>query len=352
MSVATNIQETEMTLRGLYYKYQEINSGKRMIDIARDLGVSEGRLVASLCGDQAVRLTTDVPGFLKSLPALKEVMVLTRNKAMVHEKIGQFDHIGIMKTMAQVVNGDVDLRIFLRHWMHIFALRQEKKNGALESFQIFDEQGKAVHKIFLRPESDKATYQEIIETFRSDDQSPIMEIDEAQLPSTPPTSKVDSADFREDWLGMKDTHDFYPMIYKLGITRYQAYQIIDDDLARQISIKVFEAALRKAAETEVPIMVFVGNDGCIQIHTGQVHNIKEMGKWLNVMDDTFTLHAYQPLIAEAWLVRKPTSDGTVTSLELFDEQGEELCLMFGERKPGRPERQEWRTLIEGLADAI
>jgi hypothetical protein len=37
-------------------------------------------------------------------------------------------------------------------------------------------------------------------------------------------------------------------------------------------------------------MCFVGNRGCIQIHTGPVKNIKIMGPWLNVMDPGFNLH--------------------------------------------------------------
>jgi putative hemin transport protein len=50
----------------------------------------------------------------------------------------------------------------------------------------------------------------------------------------------------------------------------------------------------------------------------------------------------------AWVVRKPTADGDVTSLELFDADGETLAMFFGERKPGRAELASWRALVDTL----
>ncbi len=66
------------------------------------------------------------------------------------------------------------------------------------------------------------------------------------------------------------------------------------------------------------------------------------------MDPGFNLHAREDHIHAAWVVRKPTADGIVTSLELFDAGGNTIALLFGERKPGRPEDPAWRALTETL----
>lgn len=58
-------------------------------------------------------------------------------------------------------------------------------------------------------------------------------------------------------------------------------------------------------------MIFVGNPGCIQIHTGPVHNIKAMGPWLNVLDLDFNLHLREDEVTQVWKVGKPTRDGWV-----------------------------------------
>jgi putative hemin transport protein len=106
--------------------------------------------------------------------------------------------------------------------------------------------------------------------------------------------------------------------------------------------------LQKAAERKLPIMVFVGNRGIIQIHTGTVEKLFEYGEWYNVMDEAFNLHAKETEIEKAYVVKKPTDDGTVTSIEFFNKDDEDVALFFGKRKPGIPEMQDWRDLVAEL----
>ena len=97
-------------------------------------------------------------------------------------------------------------------------------------------------------------------------------------------------------------------------------------------------------------MIFVGNAGIIQIHTGEVERVLDARGWFNVMDERFNLHINQDKIARAWIVKKPTADGIVTSLEFFNEAGENVALFFGKRKPGIPESGDWRELIQDLSE--
>lgn len=78
-------------------------------------------------------------------------------------------------------------------------------------------------------------------------------------------------------------------------------------------------------------------------------NLATAGEWLNVMDPGFTLRLRETAIDQAWVVRKPTSDGVVTSLELFDADGAVIAYVFGARKPGEAEAQGWRDIVEGVA---
>ena len=118
---------------------------------------------------------------------------------------------------------------------------------------------------------------------------------------------------------------------------------------RPVANTSIDTILTAAAASELPIMIFVGNPGCIQIHTGPVTNITPMGPWQNVLDPGFNLHLRRDHVAHAWVVEKPTDDGIVTSLELFDAKGDTIAMLFGERKPGRSERHEWRALLDNLA---
>jgi hypothetical protein len=69
-------------------------------------------------------------------------------------------------------------------------------------------------------------------------------------------------------------------------------------------------------------MSFVGNHGVIQIFSGEINRIIKMDEWLNIMDPRFNLHIKSESLAEVWVVRKPSVDGIVTSLECFDSKGE------------------------------
>jgi putative hemin transport protein len=71
-----------------------------------------------------------------------------------------------------------------------------------------------------------------------------------------------------------------------------------------------------------------------------------------VMDPSFNLHLREDRIGSVWLVRKPTEDGVVTSVEVFDKQGENIAMLFGARKPGKPELPAWRELAESLVARV
>ena len=144
---------------------------------------------------------------------------------------------------------------------------------------------------------------------------------------------------------LKDTHDFFPLLRKFGVAREQALRLADRNCAFQVPTETYKYILHKASQTGLPIMVFVGNDGIIQIHTGEVEKVLEARGWINVMDERFNLHINQTEIASAWIVKKPTDDGVVSSLEIFNRHGENVALFFGKRKPGIPEKEEWRELL-------
>lgn len=47
-----------------------------------------------------------------------------------------------------------------------------------------------------------------------------------------------------------------------------------------------------------------------------------------------------------WMVKKPTTDGIVTSIKVYGEQGRIIVNFFGKRKPGIPESDAWREVLK------
>ena len=324
--------------------------GLRMRDAAARLGVSEAELVAARCGNRVTRLDGPWGNLIRRLPELGTVMVLTRNEHVVHEKTGQFGEIQIFPKMGLVLNRDIDLRIFLNHWQFGFAVTEATADGERDSLQFFAADGTAVHKIYLRDDAGKAALAALVEAHRHADQTALTGVAPPAAPCADrPDSTIDQASLRQDWLALEDVHDFQALLERHGAGRVQALRLVGKDLARPVAEDAFQTTLTLAGERNVPIMIFVGSPGVIQIHTGPVCHLKRVGAWFNVLDPGFNLHLREDSIASAWVVRKPTRDGTVTSLEIYDAIGQQLALMFGERKPGEAEREDWRLLCGELA---
>lgn len=333
------------TLLERFQELQRSTTGMlRARDAAQKLGVTEGALVACGATGAATPLRTEWAALIGALPAAGRVMALTRNEHCVHERHGTYIDVSAGPGHILVLGPDIDLRLFPGTWAHAYAL-----GGERPSIQIFDRRGEAVHKVFATPHTDQAGWARIVRE---------LTMESAALPPETPSAaaaevegEVDGAALRNDWLALKDTHDFFPMLRKHKATRRQAFGLAGHDLAMPLAPDAGIAAIREAAAAEVSIMVFVGNRGAIQIHTGPVKKLVDVPGWFNVLDPDFNLHLREAGVASAWRIVKPTEDGDVTSVELLDASGEVIAMLFGERKPGKPELGAWRAIASHVADS-
>ena len=324
------------------------NPKMRERDLALQLGISEAELVGAYCGESVKRIRADANALLLGLEPVGEVMALTRNDSAVHEKIGVYGNVRTGERASVVLAGEIDLRVFPPVWAHGFSVEKSDGETVRRSLQFFDARGDAVHKVHLRPSSDLTAFRKLEEALATDDQSPEVNV-AAPAPEAEPDSTVVAVDdLRERWTTMTDVHQFSGILRSLKLSRQQALRAIGHDYAWQLDGDSVTAMMNNAANEQIPIMCFVGNKGCIQIHSGPVRNIKPMGPWLNVMDPTFHLHLRTDHIREVWAVRKPNTDGHVTSIEAYGSEGELIIQFFGLRKEGRSERDDWRMLAEGL----
>jgi len=141
-----------------------------------------------------------------------------------------------------------------------------------------------------------------------------------------PDDEIDGDGFRAAYLQMRDTHELFGILRTFGVGRRQALRLLGPEFARPVEPLALRALLRGAAAAALPLMIFVGNQAVIQIYSDPVRTFKQYGDWFNVMDPGFNLHLFEPGIRSAWVVRKPTADGLVSSLELYDDWEQPLLL--------------------------
>lgn len=322
------------------------NPHLRIRNAAAQLAVSEAELLATSIGEGVTLLRPEFKDILTEAEQLGKVMALTRNEECVHERKGTYLNGDFSSPHAQLFVGeDIDLRIFLNHWKFAFGVVE----GDKKSLQFFGKDGLALHKIYLTKDSNETAFDGIVEKFKADDQNSALELENIALKAEEKAdADIDAEGFRKAWTELKDTHDFFMMTRKFGVSRTQALRLAPEGFAKKIDSSKVVNVLEDASDKQLPIMIFVGNRGIIQIHTGNVKKTLWHQQWFNVMDPDFNLHLDVTKIAEAWVVKKPTEDGEVTAIEVFNKEGDFIVQFFGKRKPGIPELQEWKDLVSDL----
>ena len=357
--MSTLAEPKSSTLREAWKQLQEAKPGLRIRECAQQLGVSEAELLATTVGDYTTKLEGDWTELLKRFTELGRVMSLTRNDGCVLEHKGSFQKIDIMGSPAHrmaTVIGPIESRVFFGGWKFGFAVKQQTPRGLQQSIQIFDQSGTAVTKIYLVEEqnnkkgSNQEAFDKIVADYTSADQSTELTVENIVEPATKLIPEVDAKALMTDWANMKDTHDFFGILRKHNVNRLDALYLAKD-YAYQLKKESLKTVLETAASTKLPIMIFAGNRGNLQIHQGKVQTIRVMEQWLNVLDPDFNMHLREDLIDTLWVVKKPTEDGVVTSIEAFDRNKNMIAQFFGLRKPGIPELKDWATLLETLPRA-
>jgi putative hemin transport protein len=353
----TIIESKSTTLQEAWNGIQKAKPGIRIREAAKELGTSEAELLATSVNKDVIRLQGPWPELLKSFKTLGRVMSLTRNDACILEHKGPFQVIDIMGSgahaMATVI-GPIETRVFFNAWHVAFAVTEEKSDRVLKSIQIFDKAGEAITKIYLQEKSIEAAYEKIVNDFRLPDQRP--DLDVQPYPVEEFSKAVDKEAFLADWSALKDTHDFFGMLRKHRVQRFHALELGLNKFSYPVDPQLTpNHILSVASASKLPIMIFAGNRGNLQIHQGKVRTVRVLDRghtgperWLNILDPDFNMHLKQDEVNTAWVVKKPTTDGEVTSVELFDRQKNLIAQFFGLRKPGIQELEGWRELIREI----
>ncbi|MDB6370749.1 hemin-degrading factor [Photorhabdus bodei] len=341
----------------LYERYLQAksdNKAKYARDLAAYLNVSEGELLHSRVGIDAKRLNVDAPTLLEELAVVGEIKAITRNDFAVHEHIGRYENTHFSSHAGLVLNPrELDLRIFFGHWSSIFYLVEPAKNGVRHSIQFFDHQGDALHKVYATGNTNMTAWEALIEKYQAEDNPPLVIKPIEEITYSTLTNEL-KAQLDEEWRAMTNVHQFFTLLKNHNLSRQQVFNAVQDDLAYKVGNSALNELINAAYNDQNEIMIFVSNHGCVQIFTGKLERLmphqeeNSDQKWINIFNRNFTLHLIESAIAESWVTRKPTEDGFVTSLELFDANGNQIAQLFGQRTEGTPEQTQWREQVAAL----
>jgi putative hemin transport protein len=283
-------------------------------EVAARRGLTEGALVEALVGGQVVRLRTDWPLTLHRLGAVGPVIALTCNQMATIETVAIYRNIATRGPAAQISDLQTDLCLFLSEWQTGFAVTEEGEPGPRRSLQFFDARGTAVHKVLVPAGGDADAFDELVRRQASENQRPVVE-DQAAATADPGLAPTPDA-ARDGSL---------PLIHSIDIA--PAHLFTGPLWSRRVAKESLGHVLETAIAAEMPLLVMVGNRGAVHNHAGALHELKRLDGWLTVRDPELNLHIDESGVDSAWVVRKVTPDGVVTSLELYDRGGEMIVYL-------------------------
>ena len=325
---------------------KEENRGKYARDIAAMMHISEAQLTWARVGHDAWRLKGEIRDVLAALEAVGDVKCICRNEYAVHEQVGSFTNQHLSGHAGLVLNPRaLDLRLFLNQWASVFHVSEATARGERQSIQFFDHQGDALLKVYATDNTDVSAWGDVLTRFIIADNPPLA-LKPAETPAHAEHADADTVD--KEWRAMTDVHQFFSLLKRHSLSRQQAFRLVSDDLACRIDNNALPGLLETVRQDGNEIMIFVGNRGCVQIFTGALEKLAPMRGWINIFNSAFTLHLREDSVDEIWVTRKPTSDGHVTSVELFAKDGTQIAQLYGQRSEGHPEQEQWRAQVARL----
>ena len=288
--------------------------------------------------DRLIPLKNNWKELLQELKNFGKVTVTTYNDSAYIKKTGIYDELSFNGPVGQALTHEIDLRLFLMHWHYgVIAL-----TNTLDLY-FFDKSGSLVHQISIL-EPNKAMIDSLSKYF-SDDVIDKISFENYKIESEKNDEEIDKQGLQSDWKNLKDTHEFFQMLKKFNVSRTQALRLGSAEFVIEISKDSIYKLLKNAIDQEVSIMAFVGSRGCIQIHTDPINVLIQRGSFLILDEQNLYLSLNTDNFKSCYIVKKPTIDGIVTSVEVFDDKDEMIVQFFGERKPGTQESESWRNLL-------
>ena len=346
-----------MDIQSLRKAYEQLKSQTPNLylrEAAQRLGVSEMALLSLELGKSVFRLRPDWPSLLEKFSEQGALMGLSRNTWAVIENTGPYPRPSFEGPIAVFHDAPpaLDLRCYLNQWAHAFAVYTQKAGRTLYSIQVFTPWGESIHKVYFTGPDAAEKWEALRAAFMHPEQSLSLEAVASEPPLPTQEGPVDREGFLNDWAGLADTHDFFALLRRHRVSRLAALRAAEGRFTWSLSPAQWEYFLHWVQTTQTPIMFFVGNAGIHQIYTGPVTSITYERGWHNFHGPNLTLHFNPAGLGHLHLVKKPTQEGDIYSLEVFSPQGEEVLWVFGARKPGQAVPTGWLEFVERLQKAV
>lgn len=301
----------------------------------------------------ATRLDGEFAPLMQRLAALGNLTEVTRNSSALLEKDNVSGALYVDNEIELAPAEAMHLRIFYPQWEHGYALEEHDacSGGRRHSLQFFDRYGNMMHKIMLGEDGDIASFRQLVSDHAAAEQlAPhlVHPLDSDTGTGDDSLGRIDVDALRAEWAHTHNHEDFIQRQEAFDRQRLRKLRLAGKAFAYQVANDSARVILQRMTEFGTSIMAQVGNAGIVQAYYGKIKNIRVKDSRLKIMNAGFRMQLREDHIDSVWVAKKPTTDGIITSLELFNRQGTHIASFLSKKSNGQPEPREWREAIMRL----
>ncbi|SFC02169.1 Putative heme degradation protein [Marinospirillum celere] len=362
MNALAKISPSFQPLSLLYQAFVGVREAQPLLGLtgwSRLLATSEGELQASRLNHEKVWPLEDVFSLFYLLSSLGEVEVQTFNNLGWAKYQGRFNAPDLCLDDPQHLElefrtASMHMKLDLEKWYWGCAVEDRPPERSVQrSLQFFNYQGKRFLKIHAVPQTDELAWHNLITNFAKKESAakPLFAAQQDQKQLTPP---ADMQQFSQEWRLMSHAKQLSVLLRRHQADYLPVLQHLDAKFAREVSLTSLSQLLKKwtglSDMTNKPrLKLSFYTEGCMQAVSGVLQPPRLQHNQLCIAYADGCVHCDPQQLEEAFVVRKPEGDGWVTSLEIFNGQGQ-LVLKIQEEKPEcQPENLLYREIFQALS---
>lgn len=311
------------------------------------IGVTEGALVASGCGNGTIRLRRDShdrEAQLCFLHSLDSALSVTRNRTALLEVKGVYPKSQFFEGLGWMQGALIDLRVTMAECSEGFYVPADGSRNP--SLQFFDSDGVAVHKVFFPANDDQ--YEVFAKSQQHRNQKPDFEWKRGTGADyhQDDVSEVDHTAFIQKWEQLGELHNFTRLMYRFRLNRLQAIRLAGEAYAQRLNRDAVREVLEAVSRYDLPMQVAVENSGVVQQRCGLLPALESYGKWMNLLHENFNLHIDESQVNQVWRVALSTRHGVMHVLEVFDKGDRPVLRLFPSEALTGKEPASWSELLK------
>lgn len=270
-------------------------------------GIAPSNIIRTNTGYK-IRLGTDWPSMLNSLPILGNILIVTGNRTAVLGNTSVYPLLEYHEHRGSSMDGRFDFEFL--PWGKAFATVQERRGKAAFHVEFHDYAGEVMHRLCL---TDASHWEPLIEWTQCHQGEEKSAAGRMELPPW-------------RWRTVQQRHWF------------------DYDEVTVVAEEALPCLLQAAMEKEQTINVVAGNEGAVQSAEFIPKTIHPHAEWTFASDDMTGLHFQMAAIDDVIIhdVQCPYHKTRISSLKCFDESGN---LVLAITAPAGMRNERWNDFL-------